>query len=313
MKPRGGFDLPDELEPVMERARRLEWATLAWIAVTVVGVYLVKGGSQAMQAAWIEDLLSFVAPTAFLVAARFRHREPNERFPYGYHRSITIAFLAGSVALTLLGTFVLVDSLVTLIRAEHPTIGITTILGQAVWSGWLMIAVLFLSGVPLVVLGHAKLGPARQLHDKTLRADALMNRADWLTAAAGIVGILGIGIGWWWADATAGAVISVAVCRDGVVNLRRVVADLMDHRPCTIDGEISTVPQRVREAVLGLPWVAAVDVRLREEGHVFVGEVFVRARSTADLSAKLEHVRRAARAVDWRVHDLVIEVEELRG
>lgn len=37
------------------------------------------------------------------------------------------------------------------------------------------------------------------MHDKVLHADAKMNKADWMTAAAALVGVLGIGLGWWWA------------------------------------------------------------------------------------------------------------------
>ena len=49
-----------------------------------------------------------------------------------------------------------------------------------------------------VIFGHLKMKPPKMLHDKTLYADAMMNKADWMTGLAGIVGILGIGMGWWW-------------------------------------------------------------------------------------------------------------------
>ena len=308
MKARGQFDLPRELEPVMERAKRLEWATIIALTAIVIAIYLTMGSSQAMKAAWIEDLLSFVTPIAFLVAARYRHREPNDEFPYGYHRSVSIAFLAGAVALTLFGSFILFDSVMSLATAHHPTIGTTVIFGHQFWAGWLMMAVLFLSGIPPFILGRMKMGPARQLHDKTLKADADMNKADWLTAVSGIVGILGIGIGWWWADSAAGAVISLGIVKDGVTNLRQVVGDLLDRRPFTVDGEEDDAPERVRSALLALPWVKTADVRLREEGHVYTGEVFLTTSSTSDLSAKVEDARQAAASVDWRVHDVVVEI-----
>ena len=309
MRSRTPFELPPGLERSMRRAIRLEWLTLGLMSAVVVMIYLTKGTSQAMQAAWIEDMLSLVAPTAFLVSARYRHRPPDDRFPYGYHRSASIAFLSGAVALTLFGAIILLDSVRTLVRAEHATIGTTLLFGQQIWSGWLMVGVLFLSGIPPFVLGRLKMGPARALHDKTLKADADMNRADWLTALSGIVGVLGIGMGWWWADAAAGGFISVGIIRDGVINLREVVADLMDRRPVTVDGEPSETPRRVRETLMALPWVESAEVRLREEGHVFVGEVFLTTAATRDLSDRISEARRAASAVDWRIHDLVVEVE----
>jgi cation diffusion facilitator family transporter len=298
------------LGPVEVRAKRLEWATIFFMFTIVVIIYFTMGGSQVMKAAWIEDLLSFVPPIAFLVSARWKDRPADEGFPYGYHRSVSIAFLAGAVALTIFGVFILIDSILGLVRQEHPTIGTSVVFGHQLWAGWLMIAVLAYSAIPPLVLGHMKLGPARALHDKTLKADSDMNRADWLTAGAGIVGVLGIGIGWWWADATAAGIISIAIVKDGATNLMRVVSDLMDQEPTTVEGERSDVPERLRMALNELSWVRDVDVRLREEGHVFAGEAFLVVTSTVDLRVKLEEARRAAHGVDWRVRDIVFEVED---
>ncbi|HEX9659296.1 MAG TPA: cation transporter, partial [Rhodothermales bacterium] len=193
---------------------------------------------------------------------------------------------------------------------EHPSIGTTVLFGQPIWAGWLMIGALTYSAIPPLVLGHMKLEPARRLHDKTLKADADMNRADWLTAAAGIVGILGIGIGWWWADAAAAGLISVQIVKDGLTNLQRVVSDLMDQEPTTVDGERSDVPERLRQALLRLSWVHDAEIRLREEGHIFAGEAFLVVTSTADLPAKMQQARDTAQAVDWRVRDLVFQLDE---
>ena len=308
MRLREGFDLPEELRPVQRRAERLEWVTLGFLALIVSMLYLTMGGSQAMKAAWVEDMLSFVAPAAFLISARFRHREPTRSFPYGYHRSVSIAFLAGAVALALFGAFILIDSLTALVGGDHPTIGTSVVLGRHVWTGWIMMGVLFLSGIPPFVLGRMKMQPARQLHDKTLKADSDMNKADWLTALSGIAGIAGIGMGLWWADAVAGAAISMTIVKDGAINLRDVVTDLMDGHPRTVDGDVSDVPHAVRSALLSLPWASDAEVRLREEGHVFTGELFLSASSCTRLTEKTEQARRVARSVDWRVHDVVVEI-----
>lgn len=308
MKHRKRFELPHELRGVLRRAVRLEWTTIGFMTSIVVVLYFAMGSSQAMKAAWIEDLLSFVAPTAFLVSVRLSGREPSDDYPYGLHRVVSIAFLSGAVALILFGSFILVDSVVRLVRAEHPTLGLAVVFGRPVWSGWLMIAALAYSAVPPLLLGRKKLPLARRLHDKTLKADADMNRADWLTAVAAIGGITGVAFGLWWADALAGAVISLSIVKDGYDNLSRVVKDLVDHRPTTVDGDLSEVPERVEASVGALDWVDAVQVRLREEGHVFAGEVFVTTRDCALTPERARMVREHARAVDWRVHDVVVTV-----
>ncbi|MGH7483764.1 MAG: cation diffusion facilitator family transporter [Longimicrobiales bacterium] len=310
MKPRARFEIPPERQGALRRAARLEWATLFFMSTIVLVIYVTMGSSQAMKAAWVEDMLSFVPPIAYLVASRYRNRAPTADFPYGYHRAVSIAFLAGAVSLTLFGGFILIDSVLGLVRREHPTIGLRVVFGREVWAGWLMVGALAYSAIPPLVLGRMKLGPARELHDKTLRADADMNKADWMTAGAGIAGVLGVGLGWWWADSVAAGLISFDIVNDGVQNLRRVVADLMDQRPTTIEGERSDVPERVRSALLRLPWVRRAQVRLREEGHVFAGEVFLApVEGTTDFAARFEEARRIASDVDWRVHDLVFTLE----
>ena len=303
-----GFELPPNKAAAMRRAVRLEWLTLVYLTSAVVFIYLTLGSSQAMKTAWFEDLLSLVPPAVFLVAARFRHRPPNPRYPYGYHRSVTIAFLCAALALFAMGAFLLYDSLAKLAAFEHPSIGTVELFGRPVWLGWLMLPALLWSGIPAALIGRAKLPLAEALHDKVLYADAKMNKADWLTAGAAFVGVLGIGLGLWWADAVAAAVISLDILHDGVSNLRAVVSDLMDSRPTTVDHSRNDgMPARIATLLRGLPWVADAQVRMREEGHVFFGEAFVVPRDPAgDLPRLIEEAVEQALAADWRLQDLVV-------
>lgn len=289
------------------RARRLEWVTIACLVPAIALVYLTVGSSQAMKTAWVEDVLSLVPPIAFLVAVRFEAKAPNADFPYGFHRTMAIAFLCAAMALFTVGAYLLVESVATLIRAERPTIGTVELFGWRVWHGWVMMAVLALTSVPPVVLGRKKRALAQRLHDKALHADAEMNRADWQTAVAGILGLLGIGLGLWWADAVAAALISLSVLRDGVANLRQVAKDLMDMAPTGVDSdEIDPSPARLREALQRMPWVAAADVRLREAGHVFMGEAYVVPHAAQVLVADLDAASRQLREMEPRLQELAI-------
>ncbi|HEX6588555.1 MAG TPA: cation diffusion facilitator family transporter [Longimicrobiales bacterium] len=311
MRLRPDYDLPRELEPIERRARRLESATLFFLTTIVVVMYLAMGSSQAMKAAWVEDMLSFVPAIAFLIAMRYTRRRATEEYPYGFHSSVAIAFLAGSVALSIFGFMLLVDSVIGLVRQEHVSIGGVVIFGRTIWAGWVMIAALVYSAIAPFILGRMKHEPARELHDKTLMADSDMNRADWMTAGAGVAGILGIGMGWWWADSVAAGIISIDVLHDGLKNLKQCVADLIDQQPHEVDGERSDVPERVLAALRDLAWVVEADLRMREEGHVFAGEVFLVVTDTDDMPDKLEQARRTAHDVDWRVRDLVFEIEDV--
>jgi cation diffusion facilitator family transporter len=304
----GHTALPDQQVQALRRAIRLEWITIGFLAVTVTLVYLVLGNSQAMKAAWIEDLLSFIPPIAFLIAVRINRRPPTKRHPYGFHRSVAVGHLVAAVALTSMGTFLIVDSATGLIRGEHPTIGTVELFGSAIWLGWLMIGVMAVIALPPVFIGRVKLKYAQQLHNKVLYADADMNKADWMTAVGSIVGVAGIGVGLWWLDAVAALFIAGSILWDGLRNLRSAVTDLMDERATTFDDKKPhPVAGVVGDYLRALPWVADAGTRMRDEGHVFHIEAFVVPKDgTVPSLETLEAARTACIDLDWKVQDIVL-------
>ena len=159
----GATELPPEIERVVQQAKRLEWATLGVIVVTIVLVAIVMGSSQAMRAAWIEDLLSLIPPIAFLVALRVARMAPTRARPYGSHRSVGVGHLVAAVALSVMGVVLVGDSVLGLVTAEHPPIGTFDLFGHTVWQGWFMMAVMALSVPGPMILGHKKLKLAEQL------------------------------------------------------------------------------------------------------------------------------------------------------
>ena len=302
------FELPPHLKPLLQKGQRLEWITLAYIASVVVVMYLVIGSSQAMKSAWIEDGLGLLSPIAFLIASHVYDKRSDARFPYGHHRAFGIAFLAGSLTLFSMGCFLIVDSSLALIKAEHPSIGSVTIFGHQVWMGWLMIVALLYSGIPSMILGYRKLPIARKLHNKILMTDADTQKADYMTAAAAIVGIIGVGFGLWWADATAALFIAVSVVNDGFSSLRRAIDDLIDKHPTYVDSDkTDRLIEEIRSFVRSWDWVDDASVRLREAGQVYFGEVYVTPRAdTTHLVDKVEEGIERLRTYHWKLHDVVL-------
>ncbi|MCU1419092.1 MAG: cation transporter [Mycetocola sp.] len=310
----GETELPHKQLEVLKKAVRLEWITIGFLAVTVFLVFLVMGNSQAMKAAWIEDLLSFIPAIVFLVALHVARKKPTAKHPYGYHRSVGVGHLVAAVALVTMGTFLLVDSASGLITAEHPSIGSVELFGQVFWLGWLMMGVMALIALPPVFIGRVKMKLARELHDKVLYADAAMNKADWMTAVGSIVGVGGIGLGLWWADSAAALFIAGSILWDGLKNMRAAVEDLMDARAMTFDdSKPHPIVNKVDEYLRSLDWVADAGSRARDQGHVFHIESFVVPLSRRTVSlADLEKAREGCIALDWKVEDIVlIPVTEL--
>jgi cation diffusion facilitator family transporter len=304
-----GIELPERLERANRRAQRLEWISLVYWLSAIVLLYFTLGQSQAMKAAWIEDVLALFPPVAFLIASRFRNRDPNRRFPYGYHRSITVAYMVATVALFALGLFILIDSVDKLLRGTHPPIGMVEIFDTQVWLGWLMIGALLYSGIPPVIFGRLKRPLSAELHDKVLFADAKMNQADWLTAGAAILGVVGIGLGLWWADAAAAIVIGLDIVHDGLHYTRAAAKDVLDGRPRRHDERgVHPLVGEVRETVAALGWVEEAAIRTRELGHVFSVEVLAVPRDEHDLLDRVEEAVERICALDWKVQDAVVAV-----
>ncbi|HEY0458444.1 MAG TPA: cation diffusion facilitator family transporter [Pyrinomonadaceae bacterium] len=301
------YNLPDDKADALERARRLEYWSLFFLFTIIVALGLTMGASQAMKAMWAEDFLSLVPTSAVLIGIHFRRKKPDAQFPYGYRRAVQICFLAGAIALFGFGVYILIDSILKLIMAHHPTIQTIELFGTRVWLGWLMIGALVYSIFPPLILGRMKLPLAAELHDKTLQTDATIDKGDWLAGLAGIAGILGIAYGFWWADAVAGGIISVEIVKDGYGALKNSVQQLMNMRPTDVENkEKDPIFDKVQAEIENLEWVKDARIRLREDGDVIAGEAFVVPTDERDLMEKLGQAGERVKALDWRIYDFNI-------
>ncbi len=316
MRPVAAVEFPAEVEETYRKARRLEWITVAYVASAATVLYITMGTSQAMRTSFFEDVVSVVPAVAFLIGTAVARRAPGPDYPYGTHRATSIAHLTASLALCGMGVFLLAEAAVKVLSDEKTTIGGFSLFGTVVWGGWPMLAAVLYSAVPSVLLGRAKLRLAPKMHDKVLFADAEMMKADWMAEGATAVGVVGAGFGLWWLDPLAAALVSADILKDGASNLKTAVLDLVERRPKKTDeSDWERLPDRVRDLLRSMDWVADAEVRLREEGHIFMGEAFVVPRPGAgDLVHEIGRAADAAKALDWRMHELtVMPVERLPG
>jgi divalent metal cation (Fe/Co/Zn/Cd) transporter len=93
-----------------------------------------------------------------------------------------------------------------------------------------------------------------------------------MTGLAGIAGIVGIGLGYWWADAVAAGIISFSILTDGVTALRIAVAELADGAPrelgsTRVEKEALALEARLAELFPG------GEIRLRDSGRYILADV----------------------------------------
>jgi divalent metal cation (Fe/Co/Zn/Cd) transporter len=270
-------------------------------------LFFVMGGSQALKTEMSGEILSLIPPALFLVGDPVSRRPPNRLYPFGHERAVSAGYVGASVALLLVGIYLLFDGGMKLAMREHPTIGGFPIFGHVVWLGWLGIAVLLWSGVPAHFIGSAKRKCAEVLYDKTLAADADINAADWQSAAAAIVGLVGVGFGLWWADSAAAVLISLEIIRSGWTELRTALGDIMDRRPKTLDQkEDDPLPDRIDEFLRRQPWVDDVIVRVRERGRELTAEAHVVPKSDQLSVEQVSKAGEEACGLDPRLADVTI-------
>jgi divalent metal cation (Fe/Co/Zn/Cd) transporter len=264
--------IPEALREPMGRAVRLEYWNIALSTSIIVAMGLVLGQSQTMKTAWIEDSLGLVPPLVFLVAVHFERKGYTRDFPFGFARVHSLAFLIASVALAAVGLLLLWDSLTTLYSQEHATVAGVRLFGHDIWLGWLMIAAQLYSIVPPLIIGHLELPLAQKLQDEVLFTDAKMNKANWQTGVAGLAGVIGLGLGWWWADSAAAAFISLGIISDGWKALRIATAELVDGAPRELG---STRPDAEAELLIEKleRQYPEAEIRLRETGRYIRAEV----------------------------------------
>lgn len=265
-------NLPERILALRRRAERLEWWSIAWTISVIAVMGAAMGSSQAMKTAWIEDCLSLIPPAVFLISARIERRPPSSRFPNGFARAPGVAFAIAATALTALGATLLVNSVLGLVAQDHATVGNVVLLGREVWLGWVMVVAQVYSIVVPLVLGRLKLPVAKALADKTLFTDAQTQKANWMTGIAGIGGVIGIGLGWWWADALAAGLIALDILNDGIRGLRSATAELVDGAPRELDSlEVADEANALHAALTNR--FPGAEVRLRETGRVIGAQV----------------------------------------
>ncbi len=302
-----GKEFPEELEKQFEKAVKLEKITILYQVSVVLVMVLTSMTSQSMRVAWMEDAISLLAPVSFLIARRFYERKPDAQFPYGYHRVFSIAFQIGAFALFALGIFLFIESVMTLIKAERPTIGMFYLYGRYWWMGWLMFAALLYSTVPPVILGHKKMSLAEDLHNKLLFTDAETQKANWQTAVAAMIGVTGVGFGIWWTDPVAAIFISISIIYDGYNRLKGAILDLMDEVPTNLKNDKKhPLVKKVHDYLAEQEWLTDFRIRMREAGDVFFTEIFVIPGSMDRLTRRLDEAVAGIKQIDWKLYDVVM-------
>jgi cation diffusion facilitator family transporter len=230
----------------------------------VVGVLT---GSLAILSEAAHSLIDLAATVMTYFAVRWADMPADQEHQYGHGKIENVAALAETAMLFILSGVVMWESAQRLL-GDHPHAVEATAAAFAVII--VSIAVDFYRARVLTRVAADTASPA-------LEADALHFSSDMWSSAAVLLGLVGLRLGYPWADSAAAMVVAVFVCFAGWQLGRRTIDALTDAAPSGVAEQISTIAR-------GVGNVASVErVRTRQVGGTVVGEIDVGASRTLPL------------------------------
>ena len=268
------------------------------IAVSAVGLsaaglvelaIALLGGSVGLLSDALHNLADVSTSLVVFIGLRVSRRPASNSHPFGWERSEDIAGLGVALAIWVSAAFAGYLSVHKLF--VH---GSTTDVGYG-------IAAAAVGVVANQVVARYKGRVGRRIQSATLIADAQHSWLDALSSAGAMIGLVGVAVGWSWADAVAGLLVTGFICHVGY----EVTSDLVKHLMDAVEPGVVVAATTAATQVEG---VAHAHVRARWMGRTLLVEVegFVAPATTID-AAEI-----TGRAVEAAVRDAVPEVRVVR-
>lgn len=256
--PAASFPLDTVTDDAAERRQANRAVAISAIGLALTGLVelaiALLSGSVALLGDALHNLSDVSTSVLVFVGFRASRKVPTERYSYGYERAEDLAGIG--VALVIWGSAAVAafESVNKLLR--H---------GGTGYVGWGIAAALVgIAGNQLVA--RYKLVVGKRIRSATMVADAKHSWLDALSSGGAMLGLIGVALGWGWADAVAGIVVTGFICHVGW----EVTSDIAHRLLDGVDPEIITTAEAVAAAV---PGVTHAHARARWTGRTLRVEV----------------------------------------
>ena len=229
-----------------------------------------------------------------LVAVRAARRPADADHLYGHGRVENLAAYTEGLILLATAAGIAVEAVRRLLGHPAPV----TATGYAIA---LLLVAMAVEGVRAWVLRAA----GRAAGSDALSAEAQNRLADVLSSLGVVAGLVGVRLGYWWADSVAALLVAALIAVAAVRILRGSADELMDRAPVGVEGEL-------RRAIGGVDGVHEVrSVRVRRAGGRLIGDARFSARRTLSVEAAQQLTERVRAAAEHQLPgmDLLLAVE----
>lgn len=287
--PAASFPLDTGTDDAAERRQANRAVAVSAVGLALTGLVelaiALLSGSVALLGDALHNLSDVSTSVLVFVGFRASRKVPTERYPYGYERAEDLAGIG--VALVIWGSAAVAafESVNKLLR--H---------GGTGYVGWGIAAALVgIAGNQLVA--RYKLVVGKRIRSATMVADAKHSWLDALSSAGAMLGLIGVALGWGWADAVAGIVVTGFICHVGW----EVTSDIAHRLLDGVDPEIITTAEAVAATV---PGVTHAHARARWTGRTLRVEVEGFLDPQTPLEAADRIGRLVAEALAPRIPDM---------
>jgi cation diffusion facilitator family transporter len=236
-----------------------------------------------------------VAASGFaLVAVRTARRPADSEHLYGHGRVENLAaYTEGLVLLVTAGGIA--------IEAVRRLLGHPAVIDAANYAIALLLVAMMVEAGRAVVLRAA----GRAAGSDALAADAQNRVADVVASLGVVAGLVGVRLGYWWADSIAALVVAILIGVAAARILKQAGDELMDRAPAGAEAGL-------RHAIGGVKGIREVrSVRVRRSGGRLLGDAHVSTRRTLSVEGaqSLTELVQAAAERELPGVDLVLVVE----
>ena len=266
--------------------RRTELVALVsvFIGVALVLGKLVVGvltGRLGILSEAVHSILDLVASAFTLVAVRTARKPADSEHPYGHGRAETLAAFAEGILLLITAAGITFEAV------RRLSMGGGTV-NPAGYAFALLIATLMIESGRAAVLRRV----GRVAESEALQADATNRIADVLATIGVLAGLVGVRMGFVWADSVAALLVAGIIARAAGLVAWRSGDILIDRAPAGAE-------KQVRAAIQAVPGVREVrSVRVRRSGPKLLGDASIataRMLSLEAAGALVDEVKQVAR------------------
>jgi len=268
-----------------------------FIGVAIVLAKLVVGlltGSLGILSEVAHSVMDLIASVSALLAVSTARKPADSEHPYGHGRAENLAAFGEGVLLMITAAAIAFEALRRLTTGGEAV-------NPAGYAFALLIATLLIESARAVVLRRV----AGIADSEALRADATDRLADVFAIVAVLIGLVGVRMGFVWADSMAALLVAGIIARTAAMVAWRSGDILMDRAPAGAE-------KQLRAAIQAVPGVREVrSVRVRKSGPTLLGDASIataRMLSLEAAGALVDEVKRVAKATLPSL-DLTVVVE----